>query len=203
MLYARGEELAMVLSEYRTLLWHMEWADSLIWKTVLSVAAVQQDQPTRERLHHFHSTQWAYLQIWRGELIRIPDLATFADLQSLGVWARDYHRELATYADALQDATLQRTIEFPWAAQLSKRFGSVAPATLAETILQIVLHTTHHRAQVATGLRAVGSEPPMMDFIAWVWMGRPAAVWGGVEAGEQDAAPDGRRTCRLATSAER
>ena len=167
----------MVLSEYGKLVLHMEWADSLVWKAVLGASALQQDQSTRERLYHYHSTQWVYLQVWRDEEIRIPELATFADLPSLGAWARSYHLELAPFAAGLQEATLQRTIEFPWADQLAKRFGSVAPATLAETILQVVLHTTHHRAQIATRLRAVGHEPPMMDFIGWVWMGRPAAEW--------------------------
>jgi len=184
----------MVVSEYRKLLLHMQWADSLIWKAVLSLAALQQDQRMRERLYHLHSTQWAYLQVWRGEQIRVPELATFPNLQSLGVWARDYHRELARYAEALQEAALSRSIEFPWAAQLVKRFGGVSPATLAETVLQIVLHTTHHRGQVASRLRAVESEPPMIDFIAWVWMGRPAAVWGGVEAASQGYEADEARS---------
>jgi uncharacterized damage-inducible protein DinB len=156
----------MDVSEYRNLLSHMEWADSLIWKAVLRADPLRRDQPTRERLYHSHSTQWVYLQVWRREQIRIPELATFPDLEALSSWARAYYRDLATYADALQGAALHRTIEFPWATQLMERFGTVAPATLAETILQVVLHTTHHRAQVASTLRGVGHAPPMSDFIA-------------------------------------
>ncbi len=69
---------------------------------------LQQDPSTRECLYHCHSTQWAYLQVWRGEEIRIPELASFAALPS----------------------------------------------------------------------PVCGSGPPTMDFIGWVWMGRPAAEWG-------------------------
>jgi hypothetical protein len=32
----------------------------------------------------------------------------------------------------------------------------------------------YHRGQVATRLRERGGEPPLTDFIAWIWMHRPA-----------------------------
>jgi len=35
-------------------------------------------------------------------------------------------------------------------------------------------HTTCHRGQVATRLRERGAEPPLTEFIAWIWMRRPA-----------------------------
>jgi len=168
-------------SEYQNLIRHMEWADALIWKAVLGAPSLERDQQIRDRLHHFHSTQWAYLQVWRGEALHVPELSSFADLRALGSWARGYHRELPTYVEALPKATLDRHVEFPWAAQVAKRFGSVGPATVGESILQVVLHTTHHRAQVATRLRECGSEPPVTDFIAWVWMQRPAPQWASLE----------------------
>jgi uncharacterized damage-inducible protein DinB len=30
------------------------------------------------------------------------------------------------------------------------------------------MHSEHHRAQVATRLRALGGNPPMTDYILWV-----------------------------------
>jgi uncharacterized damage-inducible protein DinB len=44
------------------------------------------------------------------------------------------------------------------------------------------MHSGYHRGQVARRLREHGAEPPLGDFIAWVWMGRPEADWGGEEA---------------------
>ena len=41
--------------------------------------------------------------------------------------------------------------------------------------LQVVLHTQHHRGQVCARLRDAGGEPPTVDFIVWLWEGRPAA----------------------------
>jgi len=39
------------------------------------------------------------------------------------------------------------------------------------------MHSTHHRGQVNARLRELGGEPPLADFIVWLWWGRPAASW--------------------------
>jgi uncharacterized damage-inducible protein DinB len=167
----------MLANEARSLLLHMEWADGLTWGALLGLPASRHDPGLLDRLYHLHSVQWAYLQIWRGEPLQIPERASFGDLPSLNLRARAYYRELSPFVEALQDAELERTVEFPWAEQVAKRYGSAAPATLSECILQVALHTVHHRGQVATRIRELGGEPPPLDFIAWLWMGRPAAPW--------------------------
>jgi hypothetical protein len=53
----------MQVSEYRSLIRHMEWADALIWRPVLSLPSMEHDGWMRHRLHHYHSTQWAYGQL--------------------------------------------------------------------------------------------------------------------------------------------
>ena len=171
----------MQVAEYQSLLLHMEWADALVWRSVLS--APGRDDSMLERLHHFHSTQWAYLQVLQGRPLEIPELASFPDARLLGRWARRFHSELRSYRDSLDEARLGRPVEFPWAAQLAKRFGDPGPATVAESLLQLVLHTAYHRGQVATRIRERGGAPPLTDFIAWIWMRRPDPDWGSVEAG--------------------
>lgn len=171
-------------SAYQALLRHMEWADALIWEAVLEVKALEDDVETRERLHHFHATQRAYLQLWRGQPLLLPELSAFPDLRPLCEWAHGCYVELAGFAASLDGPALERTIELPWAEHLARHFGSMEPATLGETILQVVHHTTHHRGQVATQLRASGGKPPLVDFIAWVWMRKPSPRWPdfGVES---------------------
>ena len=83
------------------------------------------------------------------------------------------------YLEGLEAEALERRIEFPWAEQLVERFGSPESATLAETILQITSHTTYHRGQVNTRLRELGGEPRLVDFIAWIWLGKPTPEWEG------------------------
>jgi uncharacterized damage-inducible protein DinB len=169
----------MNVSDYRSLLLQMEWADALVWRAVLS--ARERDDSIPGRMHHFHSTQWAYLQVLQRQPLKIPELGSFPDLKSLGRWARSFYGELPAYRDSLDEVQLNRPVEFPWAAQVAERLGTAAPATAGECLLQLALHTAYHRGQVATRLRERGGDPPMTDFIAWVWMRRPAPDWASVE----------------------
>jgi len=171
----------MHVTEYQNLIRHMEWADALIWRSVLSLPLGEHEGWMRQRLHHYHSTQWAYGQVLRSQPIEIPKLSSFPDLRSMGLWARDFYREATSYFDGLDESVLQQMVDFPWSARVVKRLGSVGPATAGESILQLVLHTAYHRGQVSGRLREAGGEPPLTDFIAWIWMHRPGPDWGALE----------------------
>jgi len=167
----------MQVDDVRGLLTHMEWADAVTWKTALDLPAARQDARVADTLYHLHSVHWAYLQVWRGEPLHIPERGTLGDLTAIFAWARPYYPALRAFAETVEEAALTRTLSFPWAAQLVERLGPVAPATLAETVLQVAMHTAYHRGQVAARIRALGGEPETTDFILWVWTGRPEASW--------------------------
>lgn len=66
----------------------------------------------------------------------------------------------------------------PWVPAYEQQLGrTFASPTLAETAFQVTSHSTYHRGQVNTRMRELGGEPPLVDFIAWVWFGKPAAEW--------------------------
>jgi uncharacterized damage-inducible protein DinB len=167
----------MSSTETRQLLAHLEWADAVTWAAVLGSEATAADARIRELLIHGHETQWAYLQLWRQEPLNIPAAESFADLRDVMRWARRYHDERARFAAGLDEVALERAIVFPWAEQLAGRFGQVHPTSLRQSILQVALHSAYHRGQVNTRLRELGARPPLVDFVAWVWMGQPAAEW--------------------------
>jgi len=48
---------------------------------------------------------------------------------------------------------------------------------VSEALMQVVLHTQHHRAQIATLLRALGGDPKPVDYIVWVSKNRPEPRW--------------------------
>ncbi len=156
---------------------HMEWADATVWESVLAKPDAKSDDRLRALLYHIHLVQWAYLQIWREEPLDLPEEAGFSDLTAIHEWCRKYHRQAPLYLDAVDADDLLRQVEFPWADQLVERWGKAQPATVSETILQITSHTTYHRGQVNTRLRELDGEPPLVDFIAWIWMGKPTAEW--------------------------
>jgi uncharacterized damage-inducible protein DinB len=171
----------MDLADCRALLSHAEWADALVWKAVLACGA--EDGELRARLHHLHMVQWSHLHVWRAEQVRPRELSTFPTLAAIRGWAREYYRELPAYVAAVSPADLTREVRLPWADRLVRRFGGSRPATWAETVLQVAMHSSYHRGQVAKRLRELGEKPPLSDFIAWIWMDRPDADWG-----EEDAA---------------
>jgi uncharacterized damage-inducible protein DinB len=167
----------MQASDCQSLLKHMEWADALIWKTVLKLHDAQRDGPLLNLLYHLHSVQWAFLQVWRDEPLRVPELSSFSGLPAVANWARPCYPQLRAFVQNLDTGLLTKNIEFPWAAEVAERFGPAGPTTLGESILQVVLHSTYHRGQVATRVREAGGEPPLTDFIAWLWKGRPDPEW--------------------------
>ena len=156
---------------------HMEWADAAVWRAVLAAPGVAADADIRERLLHLHTTQHAFLGSWREKAFD-RETAKGMDFPALVQWNRAFHHEAAALVASLHEADLDRTHVLPWAARVSARMGrEVAPTTLRETIFQAAAHSHYHRGQVNTRLKQVGGTPPPVDFIAWVWMGKPAAEW--------------------------
>ena len=51
------------------------------------------------------------------------------------------------------------------------------PATLSESVWQVLSHSTYHRGQIATRIRELGGEPPLVDFLYWVWSDKPTPEW--------------------------
>ncbi|MEN8145247.1 MAG: DinB family protein [Gemmatimonadota bacterium] len=167
----------MIGDELQALMRHMEWADARTWSAVFDLPKARADTGMRERLHHVHLVQKLYLQIWQGEAPEFRELSTFANLSDLYGWSREFYVSVSSFLTGPMPQALDDELAFPWAAQLVEQYGEVGPANLRESILQVALHTTHHRGQISTRLRELGGEPPMTDFIVWVWMGKPEPSW--------------------------
>ncbi len=162
----------------RALYRHMEWADARMWASVPKNGPP--DPFLRERILHIHTVQRAFLHIWTRrpvqEVFRTPD--QFAAMAELCAWAHPYYAEVGEFLNGVTDARLTETIVMPWASELSHSLGR-APGrtTLGDTCFQVTSHTTHHRGQINTRLRELGVEPPLVDYIAWLWFEKPAPAW--------------------------
>jgi uncharacterized damage-inducible protein DinB len=163
--------------EFRDLLAHMEWADAHTWRSVQEVPAARTDERLRYLLHHLHIVQVVYLQTWRGDPFVVSELASYPDVSSLLEWALPYYPAARAFAAAVDESLFDAPVEFPWARMIEEQFGTVHAATFAESAWQVFSHTTYHRGQIATRVREIGGEPPTVDYLVWVWRGRPAADW--------------------------
>ena len=160
---------------------HMEWADAEVWVRVLASEAWQKDAKLRDYLHHQHMVQRVFLRVWRGEPVE-KSSPTFEDAQALMLWGRDYYGEAFAYLETVSDEKLSEPLPVPWASLIEQRIGRPAGiTTLGETILQVTFHSLYHRGQINARLREAGEQPPLVDYIAWVWLGRTAARWPSVE----------------------
>ena len=93
-------------------------------------------------------------------------------------WGGEVHDAVQAHVGALDDAALEKPLVLPWAERLTRRFGRPpAATTLRDTMMQVPMHSAYHRGQVNTRLRELGAEPPLVDYIAWLWLGKPAAEW--------------------------
>ena len=156
---------------------HMEWADAAVWVSVLASESGRADARLREYLYHLHVVQRAFLRAWRGESRETP-YPTFDEAPSLMHWGRTYYGEALAHLGASSDEELPRPLPVPWASMVERSLGRAPETTtFGETVLQVALHSLYHRGQINARLREVGGEPPLVDYIAWVWRGRPVASW--------------------------
>lgn len=157
---------------------HMEWADASVWKSVLLFPVSHNDSALKKYLFHIHSVQRAFYYIWTGQPLELPKETDFNELIDLAKWGGEYYKNLETFLKSFDRVGLNDIIEIPWANRLEKIIGKkpVNP-TVAETMLQVAMHTTYHRGQLNKRLRELGGEPPLIDFIVWIWLGKPKAEW--------------------------
>jgi uncharacterized damage-inducible protein DinB len=148
---------------------HQAWADATMLAAVRACPAACDDEKLRQTLHHIVMVQRAFLSIF---LKRTFDMAAeLKEPESLDAFAarfRETQAEELAFVGALDDSALSRPIETPWLPGTK--------LTLAQAMMQVVMHSQAHRGQCASRLRAAGGQPPTLDFIVWL-KDRPAPVW--------------------------
>ena len=167
----------MKLSDLIDLYHHMQWADASVWRAVFASETARGDQKLTDYFYHLHLVQRAFLRAWRGEPRDAP-FPTFDDAHSLMLWGRSYYDEVFKHLEKLSDQAISQRAVLPWAELVERQLGQTpAPINLSDMMLQVPLHSQYHRGQINARLRAVGGEPPTVDYIAWLWLGRPPADW--------------------------
>jgi uncharacterized damage-inducible protein DinB len=153
------------------LLAHQAWADALHWRAFRARPIALEDAALRERLHHIHLVQQGFLTVLRDAPFRYTEVTDYPDFDVLLVEARRFHQDIEALAAAATPADLAREVTIPWFEDPPCRI------TMADALHQVVMHSHYHRGQNATRLRELGGEPPLTDFIVWLWKGRPRPEW--------------------------
>jgi uncharacterized damage-inducible protein DinB len=175
-----------LLASFKNQYLHMEWADALVWKNALSSQSSSNDEKIHTGLLHLHMTQQAFLAAWQGKYADITQqeimewVKQWSQLRgdALWAWGKTYHKEVQQYLSKVAASSLMEPTTLPWMDMVSAQLGqTLVVPTLAETLIQVPMHSMHHRGQINARLRELGNEPPLVDFIAWIWLGKPVAEW--------------------------
>jgi len=145
----------------RALYHHMVWADTQMLGAVRAHAAAAEDEEMRRTLHHIVGVQRFFLSqlLHRGFDIESEKLVP-GDHDAMEWIFRETHAEQLAYIDSVDAAALLPVME-------SGPFAEIRP-TAGEMMMQVVMHSQHHRGQCASRLRVLGGSPPTLDFIIWL-----------------------------------
>jgi uncharacterized damage-inducible protein DinB len=158
----------------RDLYGHMQWADAEVWRAAKGI----DDAKLLGLLQHIHVVQRAFLLMWTDAELAVDELYAKRDATELQAFARAYYADSGPYLEQLDESTFGRIVHMPWLPLFERQLGrSLQAPTLAETLYQVPMHSTYHRGQANVRIREAGGEPAAVDYIAWVWLGRPQPRW--------------------------
>jgi uncharacterized damage-inducible protein DinB len=157
----------MLLDTIRSLYGHQAWADAAILTAAAKHEAAAQDETLRKTLHHIVVVQRAFLALFvKRPFDFTREMQTPESLPEVEKLFRAIHAEQIEFASQLQEAQLSAPFDMPYLP------GS--RLTTGEALIQVIMHSQHHRGQCAARLRVLGVDPPLVDFIIWL-KDRPAA----------------------------
>jgi uncharacterized damage-inducible protein DinB len=160
-----------MLTLLRELYRHQAWADAEHWKALEFHLSALDDETIRKRLYHIHVAQHAFILIAQKKRPIVKRPEDFTDMKLLKEYAIANHQLAANFLEACTEAQLEEIVRIPWLKD------PPLSLSLGEALLQATMHSHYHRGQNAARLRELGGEPPMTDFIGWIWKGKSNPDW--------------------------
>jgi uncharacterized damage-inducible protein DinB len=154
-------------NDFQTLFAYNRWANGSILDAAATLAPEKftADTPSsyrsvRNTLTHIMSAEWVYTMRLQGtspkQMLNPEEFPNIVVLRSR--WA-EIDQELKTFVDGISEESLEKVIAY------TNFHGEVWKYTIAQIFQHIVNHSTYHRGQVTTLLRAHGANPVMTDYL--------------------------------------
>jgi uncharacterized damage-inducible protein DinB len=159
-----------VLPLLRDLMDHAAWANAVFFHA-WGQSSARDHEELRRRVGHLVGVQQGFLSVFRGEAPGGPPGGPPPSFESLKTRAENCHAGLCDFAASLQPETMSRTVQIPWFQD------PPCVITVAQAIVQVAMHTQHHRGQCMTRLKDFGGEPKNVDWIIWLWKQKPEPRW--------------------------
>jgi uncharacterized damage-inducible protein DinB len=152
------------------LLAHCEWANAVFFH-IWGKSPARDHEDLRRRVGHIVGVQQGFLAVLRGEAPGGPPPGPPPSFEELHHRAQTSHAGMREFAATLDPQTLSQSVRIPWFPD------PPCVIAIAEALVQVAMHTQHHRGQCMTRLKDFGGEPKNVDWIIWLWKGKPPARW--------------------------
>lgn len=151
------------------LLGHQSWADAMFFHAWAG-SGHQEDRELRTRTDHLVGVQGAFLQLLKGQT---PDLADHPppSFQALQQRCLANHEVFLALSRGLDETALARKVRVPWFPE------PPCVVSVTDALLQVCMHSQHHRGQNMTRLKALGAKAANVDYIIWLWKQKPLGRW--------------------------
>ncbi len=148
--------MASTVDQARKLIGFNEWSNSRI------LAAAEKLTPDHfgglaRQFEHVLSAQGWWMANWSGGKYSHVSLKTIDETKAAYAVS---HAGLRAFATSLTDEVLDRTGDW---------FGNGKMLTVADSIVQVVNHSTQHRSEIAVTLTEHDASPGDLDYVFFVW----------------------------------
>lgn len=163
-----------MLAELRRLLRYDTWATSRIRAALGALDGGAFETESGERALALYAHMYGSRRMWLGRIEGTEDAALntwpllgLADADDL---RRAMESRWAALCAGLGEADLGRVVSYTTQA------GAPGQQTLGDILAHAVLHSMHHRGQIATLIRELGGNPPQNDFVVFTKAEREGAL---------------------------
>ena len=142
---------------------YLIWADAAIWEIVKDLSDEEFDRSfgeyggsIRKRYVHLAEDTWEWYHDWTGKAPKHEPNFQNMTREQLFDSLSDYNRRFIE----MIDNRAVRKFEI-------KTAGKIIPLSFDEFLFHIVNHATYHRGQIVMGLRMLGKEAHMTDYVPY------------------------------------
>lgn len=169
-IFAPRYALAMNRNDIENLFEYNRWANAAVLNAVAPLSAEEftteiasSYRSIRDTLTHILSAEWAWLTRCLGTSPKqMLDPEEFPDLLSVRKKWAEVDRDMEEFIDDLSEDLLEKVIAY------TNFQGQRWKYPLSQILQHVVNHSSYHRGQVITLLRALGAKPVMTDYLVYI-----------------------------------
>ena len=160
----------MTVDRFKKMFTYNYWANDKVWERILALSEEQFNQPCDysigsicDQLNHQMMAEELWLTRIRGDG-QAFNPSNFNNRDQIKVQWESVKQAWFDYLNTLSDDDLEAEITF-----VSVTYGTTFHNPRWEGIIQILNHSTDHRAQILSLIHQVGGETSAQDFIFYTW----------------------------------